>query len=51
MLIKMMQWSGIIVVSVSLTDGQQKVFLHFIEEAMFNSTVLYTKRGGKKRFL
>ena len=28
-----------------------KVFFHFIEEAVFNSFILYKKSGGKKRFL
>lgn len=28
-----------------------KVFLHYLEEAMFNSYIIYKKTGGKKRFL
>ena len=30
---------------------ETKVFFHFIEEAVFNSFILYKKRGSKKRFL
>ena len=49
---KMMQWSGIIVVCVCKScKWMTKVFFRFIEEAVFNSFILYKKRGGKKCFL